>query len=139
MDWLTRRIEAAANLLLRPDDAACAQMVTALRWRRAYNLRMLASVHSASVIGVDAHSVRVEVDVARGLPDWSIVGLASIAVKEARQRVCAALDNAGSEVPERRTTVNLRPGMCSASVVTACPCPEEVRPDECGAWQGRRE
>jgi magnesium chelatase family protein len=70
---------------------------------------MLASVHSASVIGVDAHPVLVEVDVARGLPAWSIVGLASNAVKEARERVCAALVNSGFEVPSRRTTVNLSP------------------------------
>ncbi len=70
---------------------------------------MLASVHSASVIGVDAHPVLVEVDVARGLPAWSIVGLASSAVKEARERVCAALVNSGFEVPARRTTVNLSP------------------------------
>ena len=70
---------------------------------------MLASVHSASVLGVDAHPVLVEVDVARGLPAWSIVGLASNAVKEARERVSAALVNAGFEVPARRTTVNLSP------------------------------
>lgn len=70
---------------------------------------MLASVHSAAVIGVDAHPVVVEVDVARGLPAWSIVGLASSAVKEARERVCAALANAGFDVPARRTTVNLSP------------------------------
>jgi len=70
---------------------------------------MLAAVHSAAVIGVDAHPVLVEVDVARGLPAWSIVGLASNAVKEARERVCAALVNADFEVPARRTTVNLSP------------------------------
>lgn len=70
---------------------------------------MLASVHSASVIGVDAHPVLVEVDVARGLPAWSIVGLASGSVKEARERVCAALVNSGFDVPARRTTVNLSP------------------------------
>src|SRR5512140_3317792 len=70
---------------------------------------MLASVHSAAVIGVDAHPVLVEVDVARGLPAWSIVGLASNAVKEARERVCAALVNAGFEVPARRTTILLSP------------------------------
>ncbi|MHB1097658.1 MAG: YifB family Mg chelatase-like AAA ATPase [Gemmatimonadaceae bacterium] len=70
---------------------------------------MLASVHSAAVIGVDAHPVLVEVDVARGLPTWSIVGLASNAVKEARERVSSALVNAGFEVPARRTTVNLSP------------------------------
>ncbi|MBM3908994.1 MAG: YifB family Mg chelatase-like AAA ATPase, partial [Gemmatimonadetes bacterium] len=48
-------------------------------------------------------------DVARGLPAWSIVGLASNAVKEARERVSSALVNAGFEVPARRTTVNLSP------------------------------
>ena len=70
---------------------------------------MLASVRSASVIGVDAHPVLVEVDVARGLPAWSIVGLASGAVKEAKERVCSALVNSGFDVPARRTTVNLSP------------------------------
>lgn len=70
---------------------------------------MLASVHSAAVLGVEALPVLVEVDVARGLPAWSIVGLASSAVKEARERVCSALANAGFEVPARRTTVNLSP------------------------------
>jgi hypothetical protein len=74
---------------------------------------MLASVHSASVLGVDAHPVLVEVDVARGLPAWSIVGLASSAVKEARERVCAALVNSGFDVPARRTTVNLSPDNCT--------------------------
>lgn len=70
---------------------------------------MLASVHSAAVIGVDAHPVLVEVDVARGLPAWSIVGLASNAVKEARERVSSALVNSGFEVPGRRLTVLLSP------------------------------
>lgn len=70
---------------------------------------MLAAVQSASVVGVDAHPVLVEVDVARGLPAWSIVGLASNAVKEARERVSSALVNSGFEVPARRTTVLLSP------------------------------
>ncbi|MBW7934118.1 MAG: hypothetical protein H3C62_11040 [Gemmatimonadaceae bacterium] len=74
---------------------------------------MLASVHSASVLGVDAHPVLVEVDVARGLPAWSIVGLASNAVKEARERVSSALVNSGFEVPARRTTVLLSPDSCT--------------------------
>jgi magnesium chelatase family protein len=70
---------------------------------------MLAAVQSASVVGVDAHPVLVEVDVARGLPAWSIVGLASNAVKEARERVASALVNSGFEVPARRVTVLLSP------------------------------
>jgi magnesium chelatase family protein len=71
--------------------------------------RMLAAIHSASVLGVDAHPVLVEVDVARGLPAWSIVGLASNAVKEARERVSSALVNSGFQVPSRRLTVLLSP------------------------------
>jgi hypothetical protein len=68
------------------------------------------AVQSASVVGVDAHPVLVEVDVARGLPAWSIVGLASNAVKEARERVASALVNSGFEVPGRRVTVLLITG-----------------------------
>lgn len=60
---------------------------------------MLASVHSASVLGVEAHPVLVEVDVARGLPSWSIVDLVSKAVREAREHVASALANSGFEVP----------------------------------------
>ena len=70
---------------------------------------MLASVRSAAVLGIDATDVTVEVDVAAGLPKWLMVGLAASAVQEARERVSAALKNAGYEVPSRRITVNLAP------------------------------
>ena len=70
---------------------------------------MLAAVRSAAVLGIDALDVTVEVDVVPGLPAWTIVGLASSAVKEARERVSAALANSGFEVPSRRVTVNLSP------------------------------
>ena len=70
---------------------------------------MLAAIKSAAVLGVEAYDVTVEVDVARGLPAWTIVGLASGAVKEARERVLAAVANSGFEVPSRRVTVNLSP------------------------------
>lgn len=70
---------------------------------------MLAAVQSASVVGVDALPVLVEVDVARGFPAWSIVGLASNAVKEARERVASALVSSGFEVPARRVTILLSP------------------------------
>src|SRR6185295_20204533 len=52
----------------------------------------------------------VEVDVAQGLPFWTIVGLPAGAVKESRERVSAALVNSGFVVPARRVTVNLAPG-----------------------------
>lgn len=70
---------------------------------------MLANALSASIIGVDGMPVRVEVDVAFGLPGLTIVGLAGSAVLEARERVRAALRNSGFEVPSRRITVNLAP------------------------------
>jgi magnesium chelatase family protein len=70
---------------------------------------MLAAVRSASVLGIDAYDVTVEVDVASGLPQWIIVGLPASAVKESRERVGAALVNAGFSVPPRRVTVNLAP------------------------------
>ena len=70
---------------------------------------MLAAIRSAAVLGIDAYDVTVEVDVARGLPQWIIVGLPASAVKESRERVSAALINAGFTVPPRRITVNLAP------------------------------
>ena len=70
---------------------------------------MLATALSASVVGVDGIPVRVEVDVAFGLPGLTIVGLAGSAVLEARERVRAALRNSGFEVPARRITINLAP------------------------------
>lgn len=70
---------------------------------------MLAKALSASVVGVDGVPVHVEVDVSFGLPGLTIVGLAGSAVLEARERVRAAVRNAGFEVPARRITVNLAP------------------------------
>lgn len=61
------------------------------------------------MLGVDAYLVRVETDVARGIPAFSTVGLPQIAVKEGRERVVAALKNAGFELPPRRITINLAP------------------------------
>lgn len=71
---------------------------------------MLAAIRSAAVLGIEALDVLVEVHVANGLPQWTLVGLAATAVKESRDRVHAALANAGFELPPRRVTVNLQPG-----------------------------
>lgn len=70
---------------------------------------MLAAIRSAAVLGIDARDITVEVDVAPGLPTWLLVGLAAGAVKEARERVSAAIVNSGFELPPRRVTVNLAP------------------------------
>ncbi len=70
---------------------------------------MLAETMSATVLGVDGVAVRVEVDVAFGLPALTIVGLAGSSVQEARERVRSAVRNSGFELPARRVTVNLAP------------------------------
>ena len=70
---------------------------------------MLAAARTFTVDGVAAREVRVEVDVHRGLPAFSIVGLPDAAVRESRERVRAALVNCGFEFPLRRITVNLAP------------------------------
>lgn len=70
---------------------------------------MLATTLSGAVLGVDAYPVRVEVDLARGLPSMSVVGLPQGAVREGRERVTAALTNSGFELPPKRITVNLAP------------------------------
>jgi len=70
---------------------------------------MLAAVRSAAVLGVEAFDVTVEVDCTRGLPQWTIVGMPAGSVRESRERVSAALANAGIEVPPRRVTINLAP------------------------------
>ncbi len=71
---------------------------------------MLSRVQSASLYGIEAHPVDVEVDVAsRGLPHFYIVGLPDVSVKESRDRVRAALKNTGFNMPLRPVTINLAP------------------------------
>ena len=70
---------------------------------------MLATLLSATVVGLDGRVIRVEVDVAGGLPGFTIVGLADAALQEARERVRGAIRNAGYVHPPRRITVNLAP------------------------------
>ncbi|MGQ0667265.1 MAG: YifB family Mg chelatase-like AAA ATPase [Nitrospiraceae bacterium] len=70
---------------------------------------MLAKVTSAALVGLDAHLVDVEVDIAGGLPQFSIVGLPDATVKESRDRVRSALKNCGFHFPAKRITVNLAP------------------------------
>jgi magnesium chelatase family protein len=73
-------------------------------------MQMLSKVLSASVVGIDAHTVEVEVDItSRGLPHFSMVGLPDAAVKESKDRVRAALKNIGFNFPLKQITVNLAP------------------------------
>lgn len=78
---------------------------------------MLATIRSAAVIGIDAYDVSVEVDCAQGLPQFTVVGLPAGAVKESRERVSAAIVNAGFLLPARRTTVNLAPAARTSAMM----------------------
>ena len=70
----------------------------------------LALVQSRALMGLQAPSVTVEVHLANGLPSFALVGLAEVEVKEARERVRSALQNAGLEFPtNKKITVNLAP------------------------------
>jgi magnesium chelatase family protein len=70
----------------------------------------LALVHSRALDGLRAPTVTVEVDLANGLPSFTLVGLVDTEVREARERVRSALSNAGLEFPfNKRVTVNLAP------------------------------
>lgn len=70
---------------------------------------MLAKIDACSLFGIEAAFVSVEVDVSGGLPSFTIVGLPDAAVREARERVRAALRNSGFSFPQDRVTVNLAP------------------------------
>src|SRR3954462_8921048 len=70
---------------------------------------MLARVNTFALDGLDSAPVTVEVDIRQGLPAFVIVGLGDAAIREARERVRAALGNAGFEFPQRRITANLAP------------------------------
>lgn len=71
---------------------------------------MLARAHTFTIDGLHTRHVTVEVDVRAGLPAFAIVGLADTAVREARERIQAAILNSGFEFPARRITANLAPG-----------------------------
>ena len=70
---------------------------------------MLATLITAVVDGLEGALVRVEVDVAPGLPVTHIVGLPDAALSEARERVRGAIRNTGYAYPQGRVTVNLAP------------------------------
>ncbi|HMK96720.1 MAG TPA: magnesium chelatase domain-containing protein, partial [Acidimicrobiales bacterium] len=70
---------------------------------------MLATVPSATLVGVEGEPVTVEVHVARGLPGFRVVGLPDASCREARDRVRAAITSSGFTWPQKRVTVNLAP------------------------------
>lgn len=70
---------------------------------------MFAKIRSATLHGIDALIVNVEVDLANGLPGWQIVGLPETMIKESKERVTAAIRNSGFQFATRKITINLAP------------------------------
>ena len=70
---------------------------------------MIAKTFSATVLGIDAHLIEVEVDVTVGMSVFNIVGLPDGTIKESRDRVLSAVNNSGFSFPVRRVVVNLAP------------------------------
>src|SRR5260221_14007687 len=70
---------------------------------------MLATALSATLVGLQAHPVRVEVQATRGPPFFELVGLAEAAVRESRVRVKSALAEVGVDIAQCRVVVNLAP------------------------------
>ena len=103
---------------------------------------MLARVWSASIVGIDAVKVGVEVDVSGGLPGIVILGLPDSAIQESKERVKATLKNAGFAFPMRKIVINLTPadlrkeGPCfdlpiSVGILAAS---DQVKPDLLGDY-----
>ena len=69
----------------------------------------LARTHSVALVGVQGHVVEAEVDIANGLVGMILVGLPDAALREARDRIRAAISNSGEHWPQRRITVGLSP------------------------------
>jgi magnesium chelatase family protein len=70
---------------------------------------LYAYVNGLALLGIEGYLVRVEIDLANGLPSFELVGLPSSSVREAKERVRAAIKNSGYEFPLQRITSNLAP------------------------------
>src|ERR1700716_4476103 len=69
----------------------------------------LARTHSIALVGVEGHPVEIEADIQNGLPGLLLVGLPDTALREARDRIRAAIVNSREEWPQRKITVGLSP------------------------------
>lgn len=69
----------------------------------------ISKISSGAIVGIEAFPVEVEVDITRGLPSFTVVGLPDKAVEESKERVRSAIKNSGFDFPLKRITVNLAP------------------------------
>lgn len=70
---------------------------------------MISKVRSCGLMGIDGFMVDVQTDISNGMPNFGLVGLPDAAVKEAKDRVHAAIKNSGFKMPAKKITVNLAP------------------------------
>ena len=70
---------------------------------------MLSIIKSMSLQGLEGHLIDVQVDVSAGMPNWGVVGLPDVSVKEAKERARTAIKNSGYEFPSRKIVINLAP------------------------------
>ncbi len=103
---------------------------------------MLSVTYTASVFGIDAFMVTVECNATRSLPDFEIVGLPDMAVKESKQRILNAVANSGVILPDMEVTVNLAPadvrkegsaldlGILAALFISSGVVPSDVKVDK---------
>ena len=70
---------------------------------------MLARAFSFGLLGIEAYPVEIEVDISRGLPAVTLVGLADTAIRESKERVKSAIKNSGFNWPQERVTISLAP------------------------------
>ena len=103
--WRAGRVFRAESRSYR----RCTACAPRARFGSVASAPVLATARTFTLDGISARPVRVEVDVHRGLPAFSVVGLPDAAVREARERVRAALTNCGFEFPLRRIVANLAP------------------------------
>lgn len=103
---------------------------------------MITIVKSTALHGLEGQIVAVEVDVSLGLPSFDLVGLPDTAVREAKDRVRAAIKNAGYEFPVKRITVNLAPADIKKEgpiydlpiAIGILAATGQVNPDRCGEF-----
>ncbi|HMB20072.1 MAG TPA: magnesium chelatase domain-containing protein, partial [Spirochaetota bacterium] len=70
---------------------------------------MLSKATSLAIQGIDAYIVDVEVDIIRGLPNFTIVGLPDSIIRESKDRIRSAIENSGYDFPPKNFIVNLAP------------------------------
>ena len=74
-----------------------------------YNLAMVVKITTATLIGLDAYKIDVEVDVLNSLPQVSIIGLGDTAISEAKERLRLAIKNSSYDFPQTKVVINLAP------------------------------